>query len=109
MVGMAEGCGKLFAGVPASFVASTGQVVVRRAATLAGGEPYHYNASERGWRGNPDRQLWKSACEKIAERAAQHRERGGATHEAALYAALAASRESHELVLAGTLIAADCL
>jgi nuclear pore complex protein Nup107 len=80
-----------------------------RAATLAGGEPYHYNASERGWRGNPDRQLWKSACEKIAERAAQHRERGGATHEAALYAALAASRESHELVLAGTLIAADCL
>jgi nuclear pore complex protein Nup107 len=79
-----------------------------RAATLAGGEPYHYNPSERGWRGNPDRQLWKSACEKIAERAAQHRERGGAKHEAALYAALAASCESHELVLAGTLIAADC-
>jgi hypothetical protein len=39
---------------------------------------------------------------------AQHRERGGAKHEAALYAALAASCESHELVLAGTLIAADC-
>ena len=69
-----------------------------RAATLAGGELYHYDASELRWRGNPDRDLWKSACEKIAQRAAHHRERSGATHEAALYAALAASRESHELV-----------
>ena len=71
-----------------------------RAATLAGGEAWHYDVQGREWRGNPERATWRLACDAIAQRAARHPELGGAKHEAALYGALAASESSLPLVLA---------
>ena len=72
----------------------------RRAATLAGGEAWHYDVQGREWRGNPERATWRLACDATAQRAARHPELGGAKHEAALYGALAASESSLPLVLA---------
>jgi hypothetical protein len=71
-----------------------------RAATLGGGEPWRYDPSVREWVGNPQRELWRSACDAISARAAKHSEMAGAGFEAALYGALAASESALPRVLA---------
>ena len=71
-----------------------------RAATLGGGEPWRYDAARGAWHGNPERALWRTACDAIALRAGAHAEVPGAGHEAAMYGALAGSASALPLVLA---------
>ena len=66
-----------------------------RAATLAGGDPWRWDAASGRWLGNPERLPWRAACAAIAERAliAAEQDRPGAAHEAAIYASLSGRAE----------------
>ena len=70
-----------------------------RAATLGGGDAWRYDPSKRDWVGNPERKMWREACDAISDRASNHREMKGSEAEAALYGALAGSMESLPRVL----------
>ena len=84
-----------------------------RAATLAGGDPWRWDAASGRWLGNPERPPWRAACTAIAERALLAAEQGrpGAAHEAAIYAALS-GRVEMQLALASKAVCEgweDCL